>query len=122
FPEYALTSSRAIYTNRQIRERLDRIRQRCHDARVTAIVGTTMKEEEQGKHRLNMVKIFSDRGDILGEYRKIVLTTRDQVEKLFISGDRLPVFTHHGLRFGVLICNDLWVTPGCGPAPDPRLS
>jgi predicted amidohydrolase len=26
------------------------------------------------------------------------------------------------LCFGVLICNDLWVTPGCGPYPDPRLS
>ena len=32
------------------------------------------------------------------------------------------MFQHNGITFGCLICNDLWVTPGCGPYPDPRLA
>jgi len=26
------------------------------------------------------------------------------------------------LSIGTLVCNDFWVTPGCGPYPDPRLA
>ena len=39
-----------------------------------------------------------------------------------VPGKALRTFEHRGLRFGSLICNDLWVTPGCGPYPDPRLA
>ena len=37
-------------------------------------------------------------------------------------GEELRTFRHLDVTFGCLICNDLWVTPGCGPYPDPRLA
>ena len=59
-------------------------------------------------------------GDLLGTYEKIVPTKSDR--EWCRPGEKLSTFTSFGVRFGCLICNDLWVTPGCGPYPDPRLS
>jgi predicted amidohydrolase len=65
-------------------------------------------------------RIYSDSGRLLGTHEKLVPTSGDR--KFCRPGDELRVFKHQNITFGCLICNDLWVTPGCGPYPDPRLT
>ena len=46
------------------------------------------------------------RGKVLGIYDKIMLTEGDRDELRFLPGKEMPVFTAHGVRFGVIICHD----------------
>ena len=118
-PEYSLTSSHGKQSKEEIDDALGQFEDACRENRITALVGTTYPE---GNNRWNQVRIITDRGQLLGKYNKTVCTITDRTSKGFLCGNELPVFHHSGLVFGILICNDLWVTPGCGPYPDPRLS
>jgi hypothetical protein len=68
----------------------------------------------------NEVLILGGDGHLIGRHAKIVPTLLDR--EWCVPGRRLRVFHDRGLTFGCLVCNDLWVTPGCGPYPDPRLT
>ena len=119
FPEYSLTGSKVRHPQDLIDDALDRIAEACRQNKITALVGTTYQTPAG---RENQVRIYTQSGDLLGVQTKIVCTIKDREEKEFICGKELRTYKHRGLHFGVLACNDLWVSPGCGPYPDPRLS
>ena len=99
------------------REAWKQIAAACRQSYVTAIIGTGAVID--GQIHIQS-RIYSDEGQLLGTHEKIVPTDGDR--KWCRPGEELRVFSHKGITFGCLICNDLWVTPGCGPYPDPRLS
>ena len=117
FPEMALTGYNDGFSDTRTAEAWDQIAAACRTSYVTAIVGTGCRHEG---HTHIQSRIFGDDGGLMGTHEKIVPTEGDR--KWCRPGADLEVFNHMGVNFGCLICNDLWVTPGCGPYPDPRLT
>lgn len=71
------------------------------DTAMTVIVGFTERDAAGG--------IFSSAaviraGELVGVYRKVFPGYRTVVQ----AGNELPVFRHGSLRYGVIICNDIW--------------
>ncbi|MHB9032682.1 MAG: hypothetical protein ACYC6L_06505, partial [Anaerolineae bacterium] len=71
-------------------------------------------------HTQIQVRIYDAEGRFVGAHAKMVPTSGDR--QFCEPGTQLRTCTLEGITFGCLICNDLWVTPGCGPYPDPRLT
>lgn len=117
FPEMSLTGYHGGFGDGSVRRAWAEIAARCRQHYVTALVGTGCRVN--GSSYIQ-TRIYTDEGTLLGTHEKLVPTNADR--KFFQPGEELRTFTHRGLTFGCLICNDLWVTPGCGPYPDPRLS
>jgi len=117
FPEMSLTGYHGEFSDQAVRKAWRQIAAACRQAYVTAIIGTGAREE--GKTYIQS-RIYGDNGRLLGTHEKLVPTSGDR--KFCSPGGELRVFKRHGIVFGCLICNDLWVTPGCGPYPDPRLT
>lgn len=117
FPEMSLTGYHGDFGDKAARKAWKQIAAACRQAYVTAIIGTGAKEEEA---TFIQSRIYGDNGRLIGTHEKLVPTEGDR--RFCRPGEELRVFQHHGLTFGCLICNDLWVTPGCGPYPDPRLT
>ncbi len=117
FPEMSLTGYHGQFSDKAVRAAWRQIAAACRQAYVTALIGTGCRDE--GVTYIQ-TRIFSDEGKVLGTHEKIIPTSGDR--EFCSPGSELRVFSHRGIRFGCLICNDLWVTPGCGPYPDPRLT
>jgi predicted amidohydrolase len=117
FPEMALTGYHGDFSDKAARSAWEKIATACRQAYVTAIVGTGARE---GDATYIQSRIFGDDGSLVGSHEKLVPTQSDR--EFCQPGEELRTFQHHGLTFGCLICNDLWVAPGWGPYPDPRLS
>ncbi len=117
FPEMSLTGYHGDFNDKETRKAWRQIATACHQAYVTAIIGTGAIED--GATYIQS-RVYSDEGNLLGTHEKLVPTSGDR--KFCKPGEELRVFSHRNVTFGCLICNDLWVTPGCGPYPDPRLA
>jgi predicted amidohydrolase len=118
FPEMSLTGYHGDFSDKATDAAWNQIATACRKACVTAIIGTGCRED--GATYIQS-RIYSDTGDLAGTHEKLVPTKGDR--EFCAPGEELRVFDHSsGLRYGCLICNDLWVTPGCGPYPDPRLA
>jgi predicted amidohydrolase len=117
FPEMALTGYHGDFGREAVERAWDKIEAACRQNYTTGLVGTGAHDED---HVHIQTRIFSAEGGVLGTHNKIVPTMDDR--EWCRAGADLPVFEYRGLTFGCTICNDLWVTPGCGPYPDPRLT
>ena len=114
-PEMALTGYHGRF-DKPRRDRLVRlIRDACRGSGVSLILGAG--DKRRGRTCNEQLVIGGD-GRIIGRHAKMALTDGDR--KWFAAGRTLRVFRERGLTFGCLICNDLWVTPGCGAQIDPR--
>lgn len=76
------------------------------------VTGITIVVGHPGTHmgaRYNMASVLRD-GRVIATYRKHILPNHSvfDEERYFESGDEPLVFTHEGIRFGVLICADVW--------------
>ncbi len=117
FPEMSLTGYHGDFSDAAARAAWRQVASACRQYYRMAIVGTGCKEEGSVYIQL---RIYDDTGELLGTHEKIVPTASDR--QWCQPGHELRTFTYRGVTFGCLICNDMWVTPGCGPYPDPRLS
>lgn len=118
FPEMALTGYHGDFSDKAVRDACHLIATACGKAYVTACVGTGFKRS--GSDTYIQTRIYDKAGEKVGTHEKLVPTLKDRA--FCKPGEELRVFNVEGLVFGCLICNDMWVTPGCGPYPDPRLS
>ena len=117
FPEMSLTGYNDGFSDARTQEAWRQIATACRQSYTTAIIGTGARDNG---HSYIQSRIYKDDGELLGTHEKLVPTELDR--EWCRPGEALQVFEHFGITFGCLICNDLWVTPGCGPYPDPRLS
>jgi len=71
----------------------------------------------------NQVRVYTPEGEYLGYHAKILrcssLDHPGTGEMQQFAEGTLRTFDWRGLRFGVLICNDLWATPGFTTMPNP---
>ncbi len=117
FPEMSLTGYHSDFSDGRTREAWRSIAAACRQAYVTAIIGTGARED--GKTFIQS-RVYTGAGDLLGTHEKLVPSSGDR--EWCRPGEELRVFEHNHLTLGCLIGNDMWVTPGCGPYPDMRLS
>lgn len=117
FPEMFLSGYHADFEQEQVAAGIAEIASLCHKHRIAALVGTGWKD---GQHIQNQVRILDRGGQLAGVYAKQCLCYGE--DRWTIPGTTQLVFTVEELTFGVLVCNDLWVTPGFSDGPNPHLS
>lgn len=117
FPELFLTGGVRDLRQDEAAAGMKEIAELCRKFAVTALVGTAWQEEDK---RFNQVRIIDAAGALAGVYAKKCLTYGDA--KNVSAGETPLVFSVGGLTAGVLICNDLWVTPGFTDGPNPHLT
>ncbi len=125
-----------------VAEAVARVAQHAKQVHVGLLLGTCYKDMEPevpkrfahdwgGPARLHeycydQVRVYAPSGAYLGAYSKILLCS-----SLWHPGTgeiqhnvqgRLRTFTWNEICFGVLICNDLWATPGATTTPNPYLA
>jgi predicted amidohydrolase len=125
-PEGSLSGYHADFDREEVAAAVERVRAEAADAGVGLALGTCYGEiEGDVEYCYNQVRVYTPEGDYLGFHAKILRCSsldhpgtgemRDYVE------GRLRTFDWRGLRVGVLICNDLWATPGFTTMPNPYL-
>ncbi|HPU96367.1 MAG TPA: carbon-nitrogen hydrolase family protein [Candidatus Hydrogenedentes bacterium] len=117
FPEMALTGPNGLFHEQRTRDAWSRIATVCRQRYLAAVIGTGIRENG---HVYIQSRVYGPEGNLIGTYEKLIPTESER--KWARPGEQLPVFMYRGVPFGCLIGNDLWVRPGCGPYPDPRLT
>ncbi len=117
FPEAALSGYHGKFDQAEVESGLDEIARACRECSISSLVSTCMREN--GRTYIQL-RVYSADGRFLGAHAKMMPTLGDRA--FCEPGTELRLFRERGITFGCLICNDLWVTPGCGPYPDPRLT
>jgi len=117
FPEMFLTGSARDLRQDEAAAGMAEIAEMCRKFAVAALVGTAWKDQDK---TFNQVRIIDAAGALTGVYAKQCLTYGDA--KTVSPGTTELVFSVAGLTVGVLICNDLWVTPGYSDGPNPHLT
>lgn len=117
FPELFLTGGVRDLQQDEAAAGMAEIAELCRKFAVTGLVGTGWKEQDK---LFNQVRIIDAKGALVGAYDKKCLTYGDA--KRVSPGKSPLVFSMGGLTAGVLICNDLWVTPGFTDGPNPHLT
>ena len=95
--------------------------------KVGLMLGTCYKELIKGQEFCyDQVRVYMPEGQFTGAYSKILRCsnpdrpgTGEMVD--YVEGE-LKTFEWKGIRFGILICNDLWATPGYTTIPNPYLA
>lgn len=117
FPEMFLTGYARDIRQDEVAAGMAEMAELCRKFAVTALVGTAWKEDDK---TFNQVRIVDAAGASAGVYAKKCLTYGDA--KTVTAGTTPLVFSMNGLTVGILICNDLWVTPGYSDGPNPHLT
>jgi predicted amidohydrolase len=116
FPEGFLSGYYAGFHQEEVAAAFAEMQRLCRAGRIIGLISTGWKEA--GKIS-NQIRIVSPAGELVGQYAKTCLCYD---ESDWTAGESSPVFEAGGITFGILICNDLWVTPGFSDGPDPHLS
>ena len=125
-PEGSLSGYRADFDRVEVAEATERVAEAARHAGVGLALGTCYKEVlGDAEHCYNQVRIYTPQGDYLGYHAKILRCSRLEHPgtgemKNYVEGT-LRTFESGGIRFGALICNDLWATPGWTTMPNPYL-
>ena len=117
FPEAMLSGYHGGFDQQKVAAAFKECQSLCKQHKLTGLIGTCWKED--GKV-YNQVRIVSSSGELVNAYAKRCLTYGDA--KWAEPGTTDLVFQAGGLKFGTLICNDLWVTPGFTDGPNPHLT
>jgi predicted amidohydrolase len=125
-PEGSLSGYTSNFSQSELESALAEIKALAMKLKVGLMLGTCYKEMKNGKEFcFNQVRLYSPEGDFMGAYSKILRCSNIDLpgtgEMLEYVEGELKTFDWNGIRFGVLICNDLWATPGYTTMPNPYL-
>ncbi len=125
-PEGSLSGYRPTFDRVEVAEATERVAEEARKAGVGLALGTCYKElENDAEHCYNQVRIYTPEGEYLGYHAKILRCSQldhpGTGEMMSYVEGALRTFEYRGIRFGALICNDLWATPGYTTMPNPYL-
>jgi predicted amidohydrolase len=126
-PEGSLSGYMNSFDQSEVASALKEIETTAKQLKIGLMLGTCFKEIINGKELCyNEVRVYTPEGTFLGEYSKILrcsnMDTPGTGEMKEYAEGKLKTFDWHSLRFGILICNDLWATPGYTTTPNPYLA
>ena len=125
-PEGSLSGYTPNFDRVKVAQAVERVAAAAKEHKVGLLLGTCYKELTDGKEQcFDEVRIYTPKGEYLGYHAKILrcssLETPGSGEMTDYVGGNLRTFEWNGISFGVLICNDLWATPGYTTIPNPYL-
>jgi len=125
-PEGSLSGYYSNFNQKEVTTALEEIKAVAGEMKVGLMLGTCYKELIRGKELCyNQVRVYTPEGNFLGAYSKILRCSDIDIpgtgEMVEYAEGELKTFDWNGLRFGILICNDLWATPGYTTMPNPYL-
>jgi predicted amidohydrolase len=125
-PEGSLSGYTSDFNQEELSRALEEVRAAAQKMKVGLMLGTCFKEVKNGKEIcFNQVQVSTPEGQSLGAYSKILRCSELDVpgtgEMTEYAEGTLRTFEWEGCRFGILICNDLWATPGYTTMPNPYL-
>lgn len=126
-PEGSLSGYTSNFNQAEVASALEEIKSAAVKMKVGLMLGTCYKELIKGaEFCYNQVRVYSPEGKFMGAYSKILRCsnmdlpgTGEMVD--YVEGE-LKTFSWNGLQFGILICNDLWASPGYTTTPNPYLA
>jgi predicted amidohydrolase len=125
-PEGSLSGYTSNFDQKTLNEALALVTAEALRMKVGLMLGTCYKEVIRDKEFCyNQVRVYAPDGEFLGEYSKILRCSNPDMPGTgemaeYVEGS-LRTFNWQGNRFGILICNDLWATPGFTTMPNPYL-
>ncbi len=115
-PEGSLSGYHSHFEQNELATALQEIVSLAKDLDLGLLLGTCFKEEDGFCY--NQVRIHAPDGQFLGAHSKILVCTDETKD---YQPGLLQAFQWNDLRFGALVCNDLWATPGYTSLPNPYL-
>jgi predicted amidohydrolase len=125
-PEGSLSGYYAEFDGEEVEAAAAGLAKRAKELGVGLALGTCYKEaDEESEYCYNQVRLHAKDGTYLGYHAKILRCSSLEYpgtgEMLDYVEGALRTFEWNGIRFGVLICNDLWATPRYTTIPNPYL-
>lgn len=125
-PEGSLSGYTSQFDREQLNKSLENVREVAKELKIGLVLGTCYKEIIDGsEYCYNQARVYLPDGTFLGSYSKILTCspldnpgTGEMME--YVQG-KVRTFSYKGVEFGILICNDLWATPGYTTIPNPYL-
>jgi predicted amidohydrolase len=125
-PEGSLSGYTSQFDGEELKESLARVEQMAMELNIGLVLGTCYKETIKGReYCYNQARVYLPDGTFLGAYSKILTCspldnpgTGEIME--YVQGS-VKTFSVNEVEFGILICNDLWATPGYTTTPNPYL-
>jgi predicted amidohydrolase len=126
-PEGSLSGYTHDFDQVELLQALQVVRDAARKLNVGLMLGTCYKEAIQEMEICyNQVRVYLPDGYFLGAYSKILrcstLDLPGTGEMVEYGEGTLKTFDWKGYRFGILICNDLWASPGYTTMPNPYLA
>jgi predicted amidohydrolase len=126
-PEGSLSGYHNAFDGGEVAAAVERVVAFAKKVGVGLALGTCYKERDgEAEVCYNEVRVYTPEGEYLGHHAKILrcspLTHPGTGEMQQFAEGTLRTFDWRGRRFGVLICNDLWATPGFTTIPNPYLA
>lgn len=125
-PEGSLSGYTSNFSQQELAVALEEVEKSAARLKVGLMLGTCYKETIHGNDFCyNQVRVYSPEGQFMGSYSKILRCSNPDLPGTgemvdYVEGE-LKTFNWKDLRFGILICNDLWATPGYTTIPNPYL-
>lgn len=125
-PEGSLSGYTSQFDGDLLSESLARVLQAARELKIGLVLGTCYKETITGtEYCYNQARVYLPDGTFMGAYSKILTCspldnpgTGEIME--YVQGS-VKTFSVNDVEFGILICNDLWATPGYTTIPNPYL-
>jgi len=126
-PEGSLSGYTSNFDQEQLQKALSEIESATKELNLGLMLGTCFKETIGGtEYCYNQVRVYEPGGQFMGAYSKILrcssLDFPGTGEMLDYVEGELKTFDWKGNIFGILICNDLWATPGYTTMSNPYLA
>jgi len=125
-PEGALSGYHPNFDQGELQEALSEVLEVAKDAKIGLFLGTCFYEKvHENEICYNQVRVYNADGVFLGKHSKILLCSPVDSpgtgEMHDYGQGSLTVIDWEGVDIGILICNDLWATPGYTTIPNPYL-
>ena len=125
-PEGSLSGYNATFDRVELATALDEVVQAAQKAKLGLLLGTCYKDVVNDSEMCwNQLRVYSPEGEYLGAYSKILRCSPTDLpgtgEMLDYVEGTIKTFEWNGIRFGALVCNDFWATPGYTTKPNPYL-
>jgi len=116
-PEGSLSGYTDDFDNQKLMEALAEVEKSAKDEGIGLFLGTCIKEKIGNDTIVyNQVRAYSPEGPLLGKQSKVLLCSPIDAPGTGEMHDYgqgfLEPIQWNGLKIGILICNDLWATPG----------
>ncbi|MCH6256126.1 carbon-nitrogen hydrolase family protein [Puniceicoccaceae bacterium K14] len=125
-PEGALSGYHNEFDAQELNEALAEVETAVADFKIGLFLGTCLYEAEgEALKCFNQVRVYSPEGALCGKQSKILLCSPidrpGTGEMIDYAGGKLELIRWKGVNIGILICNDLWATPGFTTIENPYL-